>query len=649
MKDLRLRNLILCIFIFMIGFLKLSYGIIDIFADESQKAKKKIKVLQLNSYNLDEKWTKDINTGIKFIKDEQGIAIGADEIDLKELNLDYIAGSDINEIFAEKKASILREEFDILLIVGKEAYEILKLIDEDFIKDRSVIIAGIPDFNDLAGLKDNYYVVKMQFEFDKVVKRVFDVCNRLDNLIVIEDSNGIYNFEMKKRILTSNYREKLHFIDKSESNSIIDEIKNIPGKNAVLLTPMDTLLANGIVFNTIPNDLLNKNDIPVFSIWEIHNVSGKLRFAGGNEGVVIKRVIGKLQEGKPPKKITVFKSDKWKFNQQILARHNSLKFDIEDDEFYNLVPKNTKWTLWLLSAVTISLFLVLLNYLSFNISKRKAAEKDVKESQLKLMAIQESSKIRSDFFANITHDIRTPIGVILSIVQLLKKSSHDEEFYRNSSGKYMDSIKDNCNRLLRISSNLIDMTKIESGYMDLEKKNYEVISLIENLVGSISELCRKKEIDLVFDTDIEELFLYCDGYKIERVLMNILSNAVKFTPNRGSIFVDVTQCEENISIRVKDTGIGMELSDKSEEQMFDRFSMEKGNQKINGQGCGIGLFIVKSIVTKHDGTVEVRSKREKGTQFTIKLPKVFHDSSPKVIVHQDDAYSDRVNVEFSSL
>lgn len=229
-------------------------------------------------------------------------------------------------------------------------------------------------------------------------------------------------------------------------------------------------------------------------------------------------------------------------------------------------------------------------------------------------------KLRAEFFANISHELRTPINVMYSALQLLnlELTKECESFNENSKlYKRMDTIKQNCFRLMRLINNLIDSTKIDSGYYKLELVKCNIVSVVENITLSVAEFVESKGLYLIFDTDVEEKLIFCDPDKIERIILNLISNSAKFT-EKGGILVKIKDKQDHVLISVKDTGIG--VPKEKINTIFQRFIQTDKKLKGEKEGSGIGLSLVNSLVAMHGGEIFLKSKAGKGSKFTIKLP-----------------------------
>lgn len=259
---------------------------------------------------------------------------------------------------------------------------------------------------------------------------------------------------------------------------------------------------------------------------------------------------------------------------------------------------------------------------------------------------------KSNFIANLSHELRTPIAVILSGIQLIEANIESNTIVnRHNLCNHISTIKQNCYRLLRLVNNIIDVTKIDAGFKNLYCKNIDIINLTENITTSVVEYAKLKGITVIFDTDEEERIMAIDPDKIERILLNLLSNAIKFTPKGGYIFVNILNESTKIIISVKDTGIGVPTEKK--ELIFEKFQQLDNTFTRKNEGSGIGLSIVKAFVELHDGKISVSSELGKGSEFIVELPvkKLDEDQlqKPQTQTKNSTGCVDVLNIEFSDI
>lgn len=288
---------------------------------------------------------------------------------------------------------------------------------------------------------------------------------------------------------------------------------------------------------------------------------------------------------------------------------------------------------------------------SRDITERKKAEKlreELIEQSKLLNQTLEYDRLKNEFFANLSHELRTPLNVLYSTLQLLNVTSTGENEERIK--RYYNIMKQNCFRLLRLINNLIDATKIDSGFYKLNLKNQDIISIIEDIVLSVVEYVNKNEIEIIFDTDLEERIMACDADKIERIILNLLSNAIKFTPSNGKIFLNIKNTEKTILVSVKDTGIGIPI--EMQKNIFDRFVQVDKSLSRNREGSGIGLSLVKSLVELHGGSIWIENEHNIGTEFIFELPvRILEDQEYDIrdvsIANEDKIQ--RISIEFSDI
>lgn len=279
-----------------------------------------------------------------------------------------------------------------------------------------------------------------------------------------------------------------------------------------------------------------------------------------------------------------------------------------------------------------------------DITKRK----EIEEEKQKLEEAIQLESIRNEFFGNISHEFKTPLNIILGIVQLIDKNIDSDNITKENLLRHVNIMRQNSYRLLRLVNNLIDISRIDIGYYNLQSSNYNIVKVIEDITLSIAEYIKHKKINLLFNTDFKEIILACDVDKIERVMLNLLSNAIKYTDDGGSIQVSLNKVNNDVIISVKDSGVGIP-KDKLE-LIFDRFGQVNSILSRRCEGSGIGLSIVKSIVQMHGGKIEVFSEVGKGTEFVFNIPiKILEEENVILTCDNKDYHIEKCNIEFSDI
>ena len=273
-----------------------------------------------------------------------------------------------------------------------------------------------------------------------------------------------------------------------------------------------------------------------------------------------------------------------------------------------------KWLRWNMKNV-IEVGLVAVTVRDISIEKKE------EKRMMKLKQEIESENLKNQFFANLSHEFRTPLNIILGTVQLLDMNINKGKIHTEGEvdiDSYAKLIKQNSYRLLRMINNLIDMSKIDAGYYKLELNSYDIVNVVEEISLSVAEYAKEKNINLIFDTDCEELVITCDPDKIERILLNLLSNSIKNTDSGGTIYVNINTEINRVNISVEDNGHG--IPDNKLPKIFNRFEQVDDLLIRNYEGSGIGLSLVKSLVNMHGGDISVKSKVGIGTIFDFSIP-----------------------------
>ncbi|MFC2154998.1 ATP-binding protein [Acidobacteriota bacterium] len=306
-------------------------------------------------------------------------------------------------------------------------------------------------------------------------------------------------------------------------------------------------------------------------------------------------------------------------------------------QFKILLPWYRKWWAFLsyIMVFSLLLYLIITGWRSVRVKKEKQRlelivkdrTKEVYEKNLLLEEqagkLKELDKVKSRFFANISHEFRTPLTLIMGPLEQVLSGCRDE--------RQVESINialRNSRRLLALINQLLDLSKLESGRMHLQVRRQDMIPFLKGLIGSFESSVRQKNLELNLHTAEEETLLYFDTEKMEKIITNLIANAIKFTPAGGKISVTAATYEvpnENypggyFEIMVSDSGIGI-----PEEQLpyiFDRFYQAglTPSRRQHSEGTGIGLALVKELITLHHGEIEVNSREGDGSKFSIRLP-----------------------------
>ena len=224
-------------------------------------------------------------------------------------------------------------------------------------------------------------------------------------------------------------------------------------------------------------------------------------------------------------------------------------------------------------------------------------------------------KVKDEFFSNISHELRTPINLIFSAIQLNEIYIEDSNYDKIISNN--DAIKQNCLRLIRTINNFIDANKISEGYITPNNKVVNIVSVVENISGACTKYINKIKNKLIFDAEEEEIYVYCDKEMIERAVLNLLSNDVKYGKNNGTIFINLVIENDAVAIHIRSEHYT--IDEEILPFMFDKFSKLNKSLNRSKEGSGLGLFLTKKLIEINGGTIDVFSDKENGSEFIIRL------------------------------
>lgn len=262
---------------------------------------------------------------------------------------------------------------------------------------------------------------------------------------------------------------------------------------------------------------------------------------------------------------------------------------------------------------------------------------------------EELNKLKDGFFSNIKHEFRTPINMIMSSTQLLENRCEycGLDNCKNCFIKDIHRIKLNTLRILKISNNFIDLTGLQAGDIEYSPGNYDIVECVESVCNDINDYKKFKNITIIFDTVVEELVVSFDKVKLERVLLNLISNAIKFNHKDGTVIVSISLEEDFVNISVKDTGIGIKEEDL--ENIFNEFYNVEDRLVKSCEGLGIGLKLTKHLVEMHNGFISLKSSLGKGSEFIVRIPNIIEECISNVL---DKVYYNRlekIKIEFSDI
>ena len=394
-----------------------------------------------------------------------------------------------------------------------------------------------------------------------------------------------------------------------------EDVNSINNKSKVIfdgfkVNDKDYLDINGLKFDNNTENIKIKFFTPVYS--SNKNISYEYELIGSNSSKATTKENYVIYNDLLPGKYT-FK-----------VRAVDSRGDISDSE---TIEFSIKYPFWM-SPIACFIYLVIAILFIINNKYKlkyldrlvKSRTKELEEQMIKNEELYNNNiKIeenKNKYLVNLSHELRTPLNVISSTNQLLLELSKKDNIKADKLAYYIDISERNCNRLLNLVNNILDNTKLQSKMYTLNLKEVDIIYLVEETSLTLIDYIKSKSIELIIDPEVEEKIILCDDYEIERCIVNLVSNAAKFTPEGGNITITIKDLDDKVMISVLDTGVGIE--EKYHKTIFERFN-QVDNDESKG-GSGLGLSITSKIVELHKGEIYVESKVGEGSNFVIILP-----------------------------
>lgn len=583
---------------------------------------KKVLFITANSY-----YTAKFDNKISGVKD--GLE---DNVDL---HITYF-----NDVLTEKGKDKEYYYHDIISMTEKYNYDAIITADsftlEFALRHRDDIFKSIPivffgvfsdniiekalSYEDVVGLKQVYSI-------SSTIDLILKYHPQVDNIVLINDSEEIGDIKKFKEEVVKKYDNisfETIFTSEITQDELKDKLSNYDRNDAIItMNPNDfsnyNWLNNKEVNEIISNSIKN---VPLYNLVRdgigYGSIGGKV-ISAYNQGKKAGEIASDIINGKEVNRL--YNSDE-ETNQYVFDYMQLLKYGIRTKN----LPKGSSIVnspvdviklykevfifIFLFIIFLITTIICMIRYLRYKKKHEESLQKAIKESE-------EINRLKDYFIVNMNHELKTPITVINSVMQLTK---HKRKLNNNYiiSLKHIKLVEENCQRLLRLVNNIIDLEKIDSNCSYSYFKNVNIVEIIEDTVLSVVPFAQSKNVEIVFDTNQEEIIMAVDKTKIERIVLNLLSNAIKYSKEAGFVDVKINNNFKVMTLIVEDDGIG--IDEKYLDTIFDRFVQVNSSFNRQSEGSGIGLSIVKSFVECHNGTIKVESTLHKGTKFTIEIP-----------------------------
>ena len=588
-------------------------------------------ILLFHSYEPTYEWTNGITAGV--IESLTNSAFHNSQISFEYMDSkahsspEYIAS--LAQVYRYKYPDIRR--FDLIICSDNNAIDFLCSEDglEIFPTDIPVVFCGANDYDPTwFERRSNMTGVVEYIEPADTLDFILKVHPEANNLLVVRDHNTHTSHIVTEqtREAFAPYEDQLHitYLDDMSTSEMQATVENVSNDTVIFLLLFNRDSAGNEVPTLELIKLINASaKVPVYSAWDFYLgqgiVGGKLTSAY-NEGKLAGEIAIDVLGGTDPDDIPLRYSEyhEFMFDWAVMEKYSLSEDDLPENSiminrdlgFYGQYKKEIHITSLVILVLIMMVFLLLIN--------RQA----LKRTQVELIRSKENAekadRLKSSFLANVGHEFRTPITVIIGFTQMLQKADISDE----EKEHYGDIVSKNCDQLLRLINNVLDISTIEAGEININKKTFNVNSLLDEIYSIFhTQIEAKKlsvELELVKGLDDMDSVIFSDDDRIRQVLMNLLGNAIKFT-NEGSIAFGYSMLENNtLEFFIKDTGIG--ISDDESARIFGRFQQVDDSYSRKYEGIGLELAISKGIVQLLGGDLWFESEYGAGSIFYFTLP-----------------------------
>ncbi|MCF8363486.1 MAG: HAMP domain-containing histidine kinase [Prolixibacteraceae bacterium] len=577
------------------------------------------RILFINSYSP------DFPT---YIHVQKAIIEAKEEADF-DIDIEFLYGKEINKKphfslskdFLTKKIQN-RSAYDVILTVDNLALEFVLNKRDSLFPNTPVIFSGVEDKNLIGRAGETMGVSGItEFNpFEETVKLARLLNPKLNELVVITDNTatGQANYKIFKECCPPNSDINYTTINIGERTiqNMLAEIEEYSGNKAILLISAYSDSTNAYYyFHRTLNQIIQRSKIPVYHIHE-HGIGQGI--VGGKpicHYQMVKEALSKALRLSEDELLGDTSITNMPAREYIVDYEAATLFGLNT----NAIPVTAKVlnkpdstfridkTVFYFILISICLLVLFILYMFQTMQNKKRMTYELMEAKEKA---EEANRLKTAFITNMSHEIRTPMNSIVGFSSLLRSTDLNYE----SRGQYCQIIEDNSNHLLALISDIIDISKIESGDLSFRLSKVQVLPLLKSLTVEFEQKIESsgRNINLELKANIpEDLYIVSDKVRITQLVSNLLGNAVKYTIE-GNITLGCSTKNDELLVFIKDIGIG--ISGNYIDKVFDRFVREEDAKKVY-DGTGLGLAIAKSIVKKFNGKIWVESEKGKGTTF----------------------------------
>ncbi len=612
------------------------FGIIKIISGSKRYNYWNVKTKDINSINIGDIWSiKEDRFGRIWFGTQGGglnLLVNKKEGTFRhwlhsEGNINSLSSNSINCILVENNYNKLNDSTTILWIGTNNGLNKFQIINLNHGQDIYNFKVDVRSFNNIDGLANNSVNSIIEdnngnlwvgtgagiSKFDTKTKHFINFSSedgingtRMNyesalmlsrEMILFGSTKGI-NIFTPKNITLSKYKPNLVFTDFQIFDKSVKIGNNSPLKKSIQTTKHITLshLQNVFSFKFAALDYNSKNFVQY--TYKMEGFDKKWIKSGTRRFVTYTN----LYPGKYTFKVKATNADGvWNNNVASI----------------NIILEPPWWKTWWAYGFYVTVFLVgLWEIRCFELNRTKLRN-ELKLRDFEVRKKSELEKLKSRFFANLSHEFRTPLMLIKGPIEQLKKGKTDQSYFEN-----IEIIERNSNRLKNLIDQLLELTQLEKASIPLKAKGENLIYLLKIFLSAFDSLAKGKNISLVFESEVENLICWIDKDKFEKIINNLISNAIKFTPESGK--VTITVCESSINrksiVEVKISDTGVSIPPDKIGKIFDRFFQVDNTNYRTTSGSGIGLALVKELVDLHKWQISVKSELGTGTEFILKIP-----------------------------
>lgn len=595
--------------------------------------KKGFNVLVLNSYHQGHYWESSILYGLKnYINENE------ESINLKVEFLDFRNNYDEEYIKSFKK--MLKDKYpkgsiDAIYTVNDEAYEVLGkevLNEESNFYKIPLVFSGV-DNKTSSEESEKKYSAGIYHGDDSLslMTLISDLTPNVKNInLIVEDSEYGQSVQAEIDKIIDEYLNgvvKLNHIKTNYSQDIYNELKKYSKEentiNIIAGEFQDEISKKYEDPNKLINEIKKYTKDPIYSndpTYMNAKILGGNMDDGKKQGEIIGEIIVKIKQGinvddiksvfEPRAEAYIDYDSIYEYNINPFSINKTV--NIVDKEIYELLVPN--WAKVVIVTIMFFIMMLIIFIIQTTSTHKKVNKQKLEEEE----KAKEREQLKSDFIVNLSHELRTPINVILGTSKLIEGRAFKEGISEEYILEKLEHININSYRLLKISNNIIDITKAESGMFKLNLENCNIVNIVEAVFEESIYFGIRENIGMIFDTKEEEIRTAIDVHQIQRVISNLLSNSIKFTNSGGIINLEVYKNESDVIIEVRDNGVG--IPEDKLNYVFHKFYQVDNLYTRKNEGSGIGLCVVKEIIDMHNGKVEIESTLNEGTKIKIYIP-----------------------------